>query len=173
MCLVTTGSGMSTAKRKSILVSFYKSIVGTVFPHQELTTSSQGTVHELLNYICKQFAQAEYLVLLVCQSLRPSSFNHYMYKYCNPDKMYAFPYTVLELDFFSFCLIHLWITGPSWSIKSRRKNLAWKLCRGVQIRKGEGSISAGGYLLGGPNRWLKRLLVCHTRFKQLTMLRAG
>jgi len=35
------GSGMSTAKRKSILVSFYKSIVGTVFPYQGPITSSQ------------------------------------------------------------------------------------------------------------------------------------
>ena len=35
---------MSTAKRKSILVSFYKSIVGTLFPSQEPATSSQGTV---------------------------------------------------------------------------------------------------------------------------------
>ena len=34
---------MSAAKRKSILVSFYKSIVGTLFPAQESTTSSQGT----------------------------------------------------------------------------------------------------------------------------------
>ena len=48
--LVTTGSGMSTAKRKSMLVSFYKSIVGTIFPYQGSTTSSQGTVHEQFNY---------------------------------------------------------------------------------------------------------------------------
>jgi len=42
---------MSTAKRKSLLVSFYKSIVGTLFPSQEPTTSSQGTVHKQLNYM--------------------------------------------------------------------------------------------------------------------------
>ncbi|KAJ7381983.1 hypothetical protein OS493_037862 [Desmophyllum pertusum] len=35
------GGGMSTAKRKSILVSFYKSIVGTLFPSQEPSTSTQ------------------------------------------------------------------------------------------------------------------------------------
>ncbi|XP_078347527.1 protein fuzzy homolog [Oculina patagonica] len=35
------GGGMTTAKRKSILVSFYKSIVGTLFPAPESTTSSQ------------------------------------------------------------------------------------------------------------------------------------
>ena len=35
---------MSTAKRKSTLVSFYKSIVGTLFPVQEPNTSEQGTM---------------------------------------------------------------------------------------------------------------------------------
>lgn len=35
---------MSTAKRKSILVSFYKSVVGTLFPVQEPNTSEQGKV---------------------------------------------------------------------------------------------------------------------------------
>lgn len=39
---------MSTAKRKSILVSFYKSIVGTLFPSQEPSTSTQGTMYEQL-----------------------------------------------------------------------------------------------------------------------------
>lgn len=35
---------MSTAKRKSILVSFYKSVVGTLFPVQEPNTSEHGKV---------------------------------------------------------------------------------------------------------------------------------
>lgn len=34
-----TGGGMSIAKRKSILVSFYKSVVGTLFPPHELAAS--------------------------------------------------------------------------------------------------------------------------------------
>lgn len=34
-----TGCGMSIAKRKSILVSFYKSVVGTLFPPHELAAS--------------------------------------------------------------------------------------------------------------------------------------
>lgn len=42
--LLSKGSGMSTAKRKSILVSFYKSVVGTLFPVQEPNTSEQGKV---------------------------------------------------------------------------------------------------------------------------------
>ena len=35
---------MSIAKRKSILVSFYKSVVGTLFPPQESATSVQGMI---------------------------------------------------------------------------------------------------------------------------------
>jgi len=38
-----TGGGMSIAKRKSILVSFYKSVVGTLFPPHELAASLTGT----------------------------------------------------------------------------------------------------------------------------------
>ena len=34
---------MSIAKRKSILVSFYKSVVGTLFPPHELAASLTGT----------------------------------------------------------------------------------------------------------------------------------
>jgi len=88
---------MSTAKRKSILVSFYKSIVGTVFPYQGPITSSQGTVHKQLNYTCKQFPQAEYLwcARVCCQALSTITCTNIA---ANPDKMYAFPYTVLELD---------------------------------------------------------------------------
>lgn len=37
------GGGMSIAKRKSILVSFYKSVVGTLFPPHELAASLTGT----------------------------------------------------------------------------------------------------------------------------------
>ncbi|XP_066026825.1 protein fuzzy homolog isoform X3 [Pocillopora verrucosa] len=53
----TSGSGMSTAKRKSILVSFYKSVVGTLFPVQEPNTSEQdspsGVYHQAMEtYIC-------------------------------------------------------------------------------------------------------------------------
>ena len=37
-----SGGGVSTAKRKSLLVSFYKSVVGTLFPPQESATPLQG-----------------------------------------------------------------------------------------------------------------------------------
>lgn len=37
-----SGGGVSTAKRKSLLVSFYKSVVGSLFPPQESATPLQG-----------------------------------------------------------------------------------------------------------------------------------
>ncbi|XP_022780586.1 protein fuzzy homolog isoform X3 [Stylophora pistillata] len=46
----SSGSGMPTAKRKSILVSFYKSVVGTLFPVQEPNTSEQVYLHRLAQW---------------------------------------------------------------------------------------------------------------------------
>lgn len=49
----STGGGVSIAKRKSILVAFYKSVVGTLFPPQESATSVQGMAHLPQGWILK------------------------------------------------------------------------------------------------------------------------
>lgn len=112
--LQRTGSGMSTAKRKSILVSFYKSIVGTLFPSQEPTTSSQGTVRKHLNY-----TSTSRIVGISCMLECTVQFTY------SPYKLYALPsiwYSMFKPDSsFSFCLVNY----KTVSAHKLAKNRTW------------------------------------------------
>lgn len=113
---------MSTAKRKSVLVSFYKSIVGTLFPSQEPTTSSPGTVRKHLNY-----ASTSIIVRISCMPECTVQFSYVHTIVLTNFMLYpaygiAIWHSMFKLDsFFSFCLVNY----KTVSAQKLAKNRTW------------------------------------------------
>lgn len=81
----SSGGGVSTAKRKSILVSFYKSVVGTLFPPQTTATSVQDEPSCDLHSSLSHQAMETYMCSSdhKCYAIRNST--HELYLLFSPD----------------------------------------------------------------------------------------